>query len=215
MQMIERICKCGNLDKFVADETVPISESKDKTAYVLRVSQSCQVVIDYCPMCGGKGGRLRPICGCNKMNDWASLPESCVGYNQEYEEYYLRNTDGSRIVMRFCACCGGRLPESKRGDFYTRPDEAEIKALKTVLAGAQSISDVITRIGLPNKRFRPAARTETEKRIYGKKNVFDELHYTQLGNTFDLIVQEREGEELLLFYFGKPKVEACQKELPS
>ena len=65
-------------------------------------------------------------------------------------EYQLVR-DGARATMRYCFWCGGRLPESKRGSFFTTPDPAEMAEVQSLLQGAKSHEDVLQILGPPDE----------------------------------------------------------------
>ena|ERR1017187_3343332 len=203
MRVNRSICSCGNMARFIADSAVPIQLAKN--VLLMQVSPLLQVQIYSCPTCGGvREGQARK-CKCHALDEWTALSGSCLGYNSQYDEYYLLTTDGSRIILHFCPLCGGRLPDSKRGNFFSTPNESELRNVKQILKSVDCIDDVIKAVGLPDQRSGKVHRNDTEKNIYGQKDILETLRYTRLSDTFDLVVQQREGNDLLILFFGKPK----------
>ena len=73
-----------------------------------------------------------------------------IQFDEQTGEYQIVY-NGARIFMEYCFKCGGRLPETKRGNVFTTPDEKELDEVSKLLQGASSIQDVIRVLGAPDK----------------------------------------------------------------
>jgi len=81
---------------------------------------------------------------------WVVDPHFPVEFDREMNEYHLVHK-GARAVMRYCFWCGGRLPASKRGAFFTTPKKSEMAEVRSLLKGAKSHEDVVGVLGPPDK----------------------------------------------------------------
>lgn len=70
-----------------------------------------------------------------------------IGFDEEMNEYYVALIPGGEATMRYCFWCGGRLPESKRGSFFTKPSDEEMDEVVALLRGAKSHEDVLRILG--------------------------------------------------------------------
>jgi hypothetical protein len=89
-------------------------------------------------------------CECGMPQRWIADAHFPVEFDEEMNEYQLVR-DGARSPMRYCFWCGGRLPESKRGTFFTTPDKAERDEVASLLKGAKSHEDVVQMLGPPDQ----------------------------------------------------------------
>jgi hypothetical protein len=62
-------------------------------------------------------------------------------------------TNGMKAVMRYCYWCGGRLPESKRHEFFSEPSDTEKEEVAQLLREAQTIDDARAILGDPDDTF--------------------------------------------------------------
>jgi hypothetical protein len=90
------------------------------------------------------------ICECGSPERWVVNPYFPIEFNEQMNEYELVHL-GARAVMRYCFWCGGRLPESKRGTFFTTPDRAEMDEVSRLLRDAKSHEDVMRILGPPDE----------------------------------------------------------------
>src|SRR4051794_25901079 len=89
-------------------------------------------------------------CECGHPERWVVDPHFPVEFDERMNEYHLVHK-GARWQMRYCFWCGGRLPESKRGTFFTKPDDAEMAEVRALLKGAKSHEDVLRILGPPDE----------------------------------------------------------------
>ena len=91
-------------------------------------------------------------CNCGFPEKWAQAPSFPVRFNAELNEYHLVYGESQRWchTMHYCFWCGGRLPESKRGELFTDPDKREMDEVRSLLAGAKSSADVFRILGKPD-----------------------------------------------------------------
>ncbi|WP_390458076.1 DUF6980 family protein [Planctomicrobium piriforme] len=70
-------------------------------------------------------------------------------------EYHMA-MNGAQYVMHYCSWCGGKLPESQRGTFFTLIEESEVQEMRTLLAGAKTVPEVLQILGEPDERLENA-----------------------------------------------------------
>ncbi len=90
------------------------------------------------------------ICKCGHPERWSNDPHYPIEFDVQMNEYHLVR-DGARAIMRFCFWCGGRLPESKRGTFFTTPHDVEMAEVTALLQDAKSHEDVLAVLGPPDE----------------------------------------------------------------
>jgi hypothetical protein len=72
--------------------------------------------------------------------------------------------------MRYCFWCGGRLPESKRGTFFTVPDEVELAEIYSLLANSKSLEDVFRIFGPPDETLDlPGSKIGSGREVYWER----------------------------------------------
>lgn len=132
-------------------------------------------------------------CQCGGPTRWASDPRYPVEFDQETGEYHLIGSD-RQAVMYYCFACGGRLPQSKRGEFFSQPDEGERSEVKRILAEVENIDDVRRILGPADDTF------ERQQQDIGHSVDVVEwkrtLRYSTRWKTFVLDVQETPNGEI-------------------
>jgi hypothetical protein len=63
-------------------------------------------------------------CTCTDHPDGHECPDRLISYNEKFDEYGIIIHDGgsSVLTIEFCPWCGGKLPDSKRDEWF---DELE------------------------------------------------------------------------------------------
>ena len=110
------------------------------------------------------GGMLLRPTGCLAID-----PEIPIGFNAEFNEYYLKTFDDGNILFTYCPSCGGTLPKSRRGEFFTEPSTTEMIQLRAKLESATSIDEVLKLLGEPDERYGPIVSDSGKKEIYGMR----------------------------------------------
>jgi hypothetical protein len=78
----------------------------------------------------------------------------------------------------------------------------DLQQIRSRLSGAESVLDVITRIGKPDREF-PGTPDEFRTKLYGGKRVLRQLDYVNLSATVQVSVQEHEDASIHINYSGK------------
>ncbi len=124
-------------------------------------------------------------CECGHPDRWVVDPHFPVEFDEKMNEYQLVH-EGARAVMHYCFWCGGRLPESKRGSFFTTPDAAEVAEVESLLRGAKSHEDVLHILGPPDEiRDMAGGESDMKGRILARW----EQHYRYSTRWKTLVLQ--------------------------
>jgi hypothetical protein len=204
--LISKICKCGVIIEQSENEFVPIVEKSN--GFFLVFSDGREQNIRFCFFCGGNelGPATEQIdkCNCYIVEKWLKSMVSPIKFDVQFHEYYLEGKDTSSSIFYFCPICGGRLPESKRDDFFHTPSEAEIDKIRKKVKNATTINELIKILGVPNEKVITNSEAEKQNSL-GKKSVKQTLVYNSIADSFSLIVVEDEDEKIHFLFAGKPK----------
>lgn len=124
---------------------------------------------------------LRPLpCQCNWPKNAVENPWFPVAYDEEMGEYQLVLDCGARgrgtAILRYCPWCGGFLPKSKRGTFFTTPDDSDVARVRELMQSVKTVSQMFEVLGEPSGRIEDQSRNQY---------VFE-----QLFQSLDLVVFE-------------------------
>lgn len=151
----------------------------------------------------------KKTCECGHPERWAADPVWPVEFDERMNEYNLVH-DGVKAVMRYCYWCGGRLPESKRSSFFTKPDETERAEVQSLLADAKTAEDVFRVLGSPDETHE---RKESTKRAYTDTKTIRwkrTFRYLTRWKTLILDVHEMPNGTISYSTFGHPTADAAQ-----
>ena len=148
--------------------------------------------------------RSRTICPC--IQSHAGDPDGPIHWDARLEEFSLLvERDGWKHfhLMNFCPWCGTRLPKSRRFLQYTLMSEADANAIEEKLRGATTASEVIARLGEPDRTLPGWTPDPDRKKLYGMKKVLRVLNYYRLSPTVRIAVQEYEDGSIHVDYSGQ------------
>jgi len=112
-------------------------------------------------------------CECGKPAKYAADPMIPVEFDEKMNEYHLVR-DGAKTIMRYCFWCGGRLPDSKRDLFFTKPSESEKAEVSELLKAAKSHDDVLRILGPADELFDGNGGSATP----------GDIHYSRWNQTY-------------------------------
>jgi len=205
--------KCDHGGRFLRDPNHPLKPAAQGGGFVLRqgLLSSAQEPyrVTHCFFCGGRldgadvvVAETGQICPCIKSH--ADDPSCPVKWDTELEEFnVLSHEKPGRALWRmyFCPWCGSRLPEGRRAERFTQMSSEDLKLIRTRLEGAESIADVIARLGEPDRVF-PGHPDDFRMKYDGKK-VLRQLDFLGLSPTVSVCVQEFEDTSIQIHYSGK------------
>ena len=73
-------------------------------------------------------------------------------------------------LLRYCPWCGGTLPKSKRGTFFTDPTEADMASVSERMECVKSVAQMYDVLGEPSERIVSEERTQ-----YNYEHLYDSL----------------------------------------
>lgn len=124
-------------------------------------------------------------CDCGTPQRSSADPGCPVEFDSEMNEFHLIHKR-MRAVMRYCFWCGGRLPESKRDQFFSEPSESEKREVSRLLKGVKTIGDARTVLGEPDETFDGNETEQGESSLRWKQM----LRYSRRWKTLVLSVME-------------------------
>ena len=92
-------------------------------------------------------------------------PNGSVEFDRSMNEYYLIR-DGTRLIIRYCTWCGGRLQKSRRDLFFTEPSEPEKAEVRELLRNACSHEDVLGILGPADEVSECSGQCATPDHLY-------------------------------------------------
>lgn len=140
-------------------------------------------------------------CECGHPERWAADPTCPVEFDERMNEYNLVH-DKAKAIMRYCYWCGGRLPDSKRGNFFTTPSEEELAEVRSLFAKAKTADDVLHILGSPDETHdwkEPTSPSYVDKKTIRWKRTF---RYSTLWKTLILVVYEMPDGKITFSWYG-------------
>ncbi|QDT48905.1 hypothetical protein Pan258_29520 [Symmachiella dynata] len=139
-------------------------------------------------------------CTCGLPDKWAANPEFPVEFDEMTNEYQL-SCERSIAMMRYCFFCGGRLPDSKRGELFTTPSQEEKEEVQRLFSNAKTAEDALRMLGPPDE-----THEWDESATRGFENVVrwkQTLRYTSRWDSLILDVQEMPDGKISFVICGK------------
>jgi hypothetical protein len=87
------------------------------------------------------------------MDSFASEPDLPIKFNAELNEYHIVYGDSKAqgtLLVSCCISCGGRLPESRRGELFAKITNAESRRLTALVGGLNSFCEIKETFGEPD-----------------------------------------------------------------
>jgi len=91
-------------------------------------------------------------CQCGEPQRWAAKSNSPIEFDARLNEFHLVY-QGAYGLLRYCFVCGGRLPESRRGELFSQPSETEVEEVRRLIGAAKNLQDVLAALGKPDDTF--------------------------------------------------------------
>lgn len=148
------------------------------------------------------------LCACPNWPKWANDPYFPIWFNPETREYVLLYGDRcpGTLVICFCPSCGGKMPPSRRGDFFVIPSSEEVNEARLLLRQVSDIATMRSVLGEPDDVFE-WFKDETGKPISNPDapGFICQYKYLSRWKTLQLTIQESEDGQLRFFYYGVPR----------
>lgn len=154
---------------------------------------------------------LRPDRGQCTCPDWPQRikdPFFPVWFNPTTGEYILIYGDHAAggLVIYYCPTCGGKMPESRRGDLFTIPNDAELREVRLLLEKISDITTMRSVLGEPDEVFEWYKDEMGNPLLNPDGPSFIRQHkYSRRWKTLQVSIQEDENGELRFYFYGKPR----------
>ena len=161
----------------------------------------------YCFFCGGFGPPDvgKEFCSCGLVERWAADSKVAVEVDAKFNVYHVLCGNDGQLRLYYCPDCGGRLPESKHGEFFEELSEVEVDEFRTKLRELKTIEEVIAVLGAPESESGPSKITAIHKELYNVKDWRRALWFQPAGRTVTICVQEFEDDELGITFHHRYK----------
>lgn len=145
------------------------------------------------------------MCKCSAIQQYSQDPRIPISFDERLNEYHLIDAPepGDILNLTYCFHCGGKLPESKRGDLFHDLDEKELERFRRMLAEADTVEQVVSILGNPDRSFQPTPPSEIDKEVYGRKTTIQQMDYERLSETMAVTVSEYDDGTFDVVYYGK------------
>jgi hypothetical protein len=147
-------------------------------------------------------------CACPDWPKRARDPFFPVWYNEKMNEYIIISGEiaANSLVVYFCPSCGGRMPKSRRGEFFTIPTDTELAEARTILEGINDVSSMYALLGEPDDVC-DWFTDEHGKPLRNPDGATFRCQYTYKSRwkTLRVVIQEWENSELVFYFYGQPK----------
>lgn len=144
-------------------------------------------------------------CDCKNWPQWANDPFIPIWFNSEMNEFIILfgEVAANGIVVHFCPTCGGRMPKSHRGKFFTTPSDEEITDARSILESFTNVDTMRSLLGDPDQVFEwykdesgnPVANLDGPK-------FKRQYTYSSRWKSLTVVVQECDDGQLRFFLHG-------------
>lgn len=130
---------------------------------------------------------------CGALQRYAADPSVPIIRDQALNEFHLESEESAKyLILSYCFHCGGRLPESRRSEFFARPSTEDEASVRDKLSGLATVQEVIAALGSPDSEVDIA--TENARRY---------LVYTSVWKSLDVTVCEQADGTIGYCWSGK------------
>jgi hypothetical protein len=146
-------------------------------------------------------------CECDMPQRWAKDPEFRIEFDQTMNEYYIvfGKNSGGKYFISFCPDCGGKMPQSKRDEYFMEPLETELHEMRELLKKVKDAVSMRQILGEPDDVWNPSTKDEDEIHFYDVEKFKTQYTYSCKWQTLDLCINEKEDGSVSFFWSGKAK----------
>jgi hypothetical protein len=149
------------------------------------------------------------LCKCGYLEDQAGDPDSPIRFDPEMNEYQFVHTTSEGVKVRMtiyhCPFCGGRAPETKRGNLFARLTGKETRRLTELTKPLRTLKQVLSSLGKPDRDNAVGMTVVTPERN-GKPETtqnFRTLVYTNLSDSAEIHVTVYPMDRVAITFQGK------------
>jgi hypothetical protein len=136
-------------------------------------------------------------CDCGRPDRSAKNPALPVVFDEEMNEYHIAYGPERRghLIIRYCPWCGGKLPESRRGSFFTEPDPAEVSEVKHLMSDVRDIPTMLRVLGEPDETYEWSPADDEAVRFCSDESARCKRQFTYRSKWRTLVLFVDEGED--------------------
>ena len=90
-------------------------------------------------------------CNCRNPDEWKVNDKIPISYFEDLNEYHLMCKGGHGLIMNYCYFCGGKLPNSLRGQYFLELEESEVDEAKSFTKKIDTIEKIYEVLGEPDE----------------------------------------------------------------
>ena len=147
-------------------------------------------------------------CECSHWTGWVKDPFFPIWFNSKMNEYTVvfGKTATSSLVIYYCPICGGSMPESHRGDFFTIPSDEDRASARLFLQNITDATSMRSILGEPDEIYQ-LWTDETDKPIRASNAPLPkwQYRYSSRWKTLQVGIQEFEDGNIIISICGQPK----------
>lgn len=193
---------CRHLERWANRKDSPIKQDPKTGVLSLHIGDASIITPMHCVMCGGHGDQINPYeshepkCKCGILDRLIETAPNFVEFETKFNEYHLLHPQrGGYSMLYFCPACGGQLPLSCRGDFFTKPTEEDRSSVRETMQSIITVEDMLRTLGEPTHTFRHCSSDSC-----GHKAQYT---YAKSWESLELHVQEQFDGSLEFSWGGK------------
>jgi hypothetical protein len=90
-------------------------------------------------------------CSCGHPEEWKVNDKIPISYSEELNEYSLMCEGGHEFIMYYCFFCGGKLPDSTRGQLFSEIDKSEEDEVRSLIEAIDTVGKMREVLGEPDE----------------------------------------------------------------
>lgn len=146
-------------------------------------------------------------CNCGNPEYWIKDSSVPIKFDKKMNEYYIPHGTEmkSLLVMYYCFFCGGKLPDSKRGSFFTNPSRKEVKEMLSIVKNITDEKEMERLLGEPDLIHRWNKNDEDLFKIYKSRRFKKQFTYSKKWKSLVLILSLSKNGKFEVNYSGQEK----------
>ncbi len=148
---------CRHLENYLERPEIPVEVDSVTGTVRLVIGDDVQIEPLICWFCGGRGDETIPSkfywrkCKCGILKTLIEQIPEHVEFDERFKEFHIKSSDGGYWLCYFCPACGGQLPRSQRGRYFTKPRWIDIWRVRRTMRQVTSVEDMKRVLGPPTR----------------------------------------------------------------
>ncbi|MHC5061314.1 MAG: DUF6980 family protein [Planctomycetota bacterium] len=135
-------------------------------------------------------------CNCRSSEEWKVNDKIPISYFEELNEYHIMCEGGVTSVMYYCYFCGGKLPDSLRGQLFYELDKSEENEVKSLISKIDTVEKIHEVLGEADKILNRDTEEEAFFVLRNKKKCVRWYVYHKRWKSLELQILEHEDGTL-------------------